>query len=318
MSTLSPRCRQPSGQVKTSTAVHTRPRPGSRVASCWRKATAGQPTHSTRACAASHNPACNARRRPPTLLTSRCAVSTAPKVALMTPMLPTREASSAYALSPAHLGLRGGRAAGWVAGWVQSGSGCRKVGAGSGRTTTTAALLSASPAKQAAPAKLPMGVVAAGGRRRGLLCRESHPGRACPPALPDHPSGTRCNNLAGVWSRKPLQTVTWPAAASGQLASPPIQPSHPPSHQPVAATGRHVLGKREHRDALEKKRQGEAGCRSDSSVRKPLTLLTPLHCCHTCIVAAPAQGLQQLARRPPHSFLGQAADEGVDELGLGG
>ena len=43
------------------------------------------------------------------LLTSRCAVSTAPNVALITPMLPTREASSAYALSPAHLWCRGGK-----------------------------------------------------------------------------------------------------------------------------------------------------------------------------------------------------------------
>lgn len=43
------------------------------------------------------------------LLTSRCTVSTAPNVALITPMLPTREASSAYALSPAHLWCRGGK-----------------------------------------------------------------------------------------------------------------------------------------------------------------------------------------------------------------
>lgn len=36
-------------------------------------------------------------------LTSRLTVSTAPKVAEMTPMLPTREVSSAYAFCPAHL-----------------------------------------------------------------------------------------------------------------------------------------------------------------------------------------------------------------------
>ena len=40
---------------------------------------------------------------PPPSLTSRLAVSTAPKVALITPMLPTREVSSACTLSPAHL-----------------------------------------------------------------------------------------------------------------------------------------------------------------------------------------------------------------------